>query len=164
MLKYRREASEEVGKAEVAIERTRELLSEATEQAARTDIRSPIDGIVKKMRYNTIGGVIQGGEPILEIVPSQEDLVVEERLNVVDRGYVVLGQKAVIKVSTYEYVRYGGIEGEVILIAPNATVDDSSGETYFRVVVRPEKSYVGDDAGDLPIWRPPSTSIPVRRR
>lgn len=151
VLKYRREAAEEVGKAEVAIERARELLSEATEQAGRTDIRSPIDGIVKKMRYNTIGGVIQGGEPILEIVPSHEDLVVEARLNVVDRGYVVLGQKAVIKVSTYEYVRYGGIEGEVILIAPDATVDDSSGETYFRVVVRPEKPYVGDDAGDLPI-------------
>ena len=115
VFKYRREASEEVGKTEVAIERTGELLSEATEQAGRTDIRSPIDGIVKKMRYNTIGGVIQGGEPILEIVPSQEDLVVEARLSPVDRGYVVIGQRAVIKVSTYEYVRYGGIDGEVIL-------------------------------------------------
>ena len=151
VLKYRREAAEEVGKTELAIERTRELLSEATEQAGRTDIRSPIDGIVKKMRYNTIGGVIQGGEPILEIVPSQEDLVIEARLNVVDRGYVVLGQKAVIKVSTYEYVRYGGIDGEVVLIAPDATVDDSSGETYFRVVVRPDRAYVGEDPDDLPI-------------
>ncbi len=151
VLKYRREASEEVGKTEIAISRTREQLSEATEQAGRTDIRSPIDGIVKKMRYNTIGGVIQGGEPILEIVPSQEDLVVEARLSPIDRGYVVVGQSAVIKVSTYEYVRYGGIEGEVILIAPDATVDDSSGETYFRVVVRPEKSYLGETAGDLPI-------------
>jgi adhesin transport system membrane fusion protein len=151
VLKYRREASEEIGKTEVAIERTRELLSEATEQAGRTDITSPIDGIVKKMRYNTIGGVIQSGEPILEIVPSREDLVVEARLNPVDRGYIVEGQKAVIKISTYEYVRYGGIEGEVILIAPDATVDDLSGKAYFRVVVRPDKPYVGDDPADLPI-------------
>ena len=90
-LKYRREASEDRGKTEVAIERTRELLSEATEQAKRTDITTPIDGIVKKMRYNTIGGVIQGGAPILEIVPSGEDLVVEARLNPVDRAYVVQG-------------------------------------------------------------------------
>jgi len=150
VLKYRREASEEIGKTGVAIGRTRELLSEATEQATRTDITSPIDGIVKKMRYCTIGGVIQGGEPILEIVPSQEDLVVEARLNPVDRGYVVEGQKAVIKISTYEYVRYGGIEGEVIRIAPDATIDDS-GETYFRVIVRSDKSYLGAVPGDLPI-------------
>ena len=150
-LKYRREASEDRGKTEVAIERTRELLSEATEQAKRTDITTPIDGIVKKMRYNTIGGVIQGGEPILEIVPSGEDLVVEARLNPVDRAYVVQGQTAVIKVSTYEYVRYGGIEGTVILIAPDATVDETSGETYFRVLVLPDRPYLGDGPGDLPI-------------
>ena len=149
-LKYRREASEDMGKTEVAISRTRELLSEATEQARRTDITTPIDGIVKKMRYNTIGGVIQGGEPILEIVPSGEDLVVEARLNPVDRGYVTEGQTAVIKISTYQFVRYGGIDGEVILIAPDATVDES-GETYFRVLVLPDRPYLGDGPGDLPI-------------
>ena len=129
-LKFRREAAEEIAKVEVTIERTGEVLNTATDQAARTEIQSPIDGVVKNMRYHTIGGVVQGGEPIMEIVPLREDLVIEARLNPVDRGYVEVGQAAVVKISSYDFVRYGGLDGTVATIAPDATLDDS-GEPYF---------------------------------
>ena len=159
-LTFRREAAEELGKAEVTIERTRELVSKASEQVARTEIQSPIDGVVKNMRYHTIGGG-QGGEPIMEIVPSHEDLVVEARLNPVDRGYVEAGQPAVVKISTYDFVRYGELDGVVELIAPDATLDDS-GEPYFRVVVATDRSYLGAEPGDLLITPGMQATVDIR--
>lgn len=149
-IKFRREAQEELAKTDQEIARVRELLAQATEQGVRAVIRSPNDGIVKNMRYNTIGGVVKPGEPILEIVPTGDNLVVESKLNPTDRGYVTRGQRALVKVSTYDYARYGGLEGQVILVAPDSTTDQK-GNIYFRVVVQPEKTYLGRQAGDLPI-------------
>jgi len=149
-IKFRREAQEELAKTDQEIARVRELLAQATEQGVRAVIRSPNDGIVKNMRYNTIGGVVKPGEPILEIVPTGDNLVVESKLNPTDRGYVTRGQRALVKVSTYDYARYGGLEGQVILVAPDSTTDQK-GNIYFRVVVQPEKTYLGRQPGDLPI-------------
>jgi adhesin transport system membrane fusion protein len=149
-VKFRREAQDEFGKTEVEISRVRELLSKATEQSVRTEVRSPNDGIVKNMKFNTLGGVIRPGDPIMEIVPTGDNLVVESKLNPTDRGYVESGQRALIKISTYDYARYGGLEGEVILVAPDSTTDQQ-GNVYFRVVVHPDKTYLGRRPGELPI-------------
>jgi adhesin transport system membrane fusion protein len=149
-IKFRREAQDELAKTDQEIARVKELLERATEQGVRAVIRSPNDGIVKNMRYNTIGGVVKPGEPILEIVPTGDNLVVESKLNPTDRGYVTRGQRALVKVSTYDYARYGGLEGRVILVAPDSTTDQK-GNIYFRVVVQPEKTYLGRQSGDLPI-------------
>ncbi|MGC2854047.1 HlyD family type I secretion periplasmic adaptor subunit [Novispirillum sp. DQ9] len=141
--RFRREALEQIGETELNIARTEELLTKATDQQLRTEIRSPIDGIVKNMRHNTIGGVVRAGEPILDLVPSRDDLVVEARLNPVDRGYVRVGQEATIKISTYDYARYGGLKGQVVLVAPDSTVPEN-GQPFFRVQVKPEKFHLGD--------------------
>ncbi|MFA7430039.1 MAG: HlyD family type I secretion periplasmic adaptor subunit [Rhodospirillaceae bacterium] len=142
-LRFRREAVEQIGETELNLARNQELLGRATDQQLRTEIRSPIDGIVKNMRHNTIGGVVKAGEPILDLVPSRDDLVVEARLNPMDRGYVREGQEATLKISTYDYARYGGLKGEVILVAPDSTVPEND-EPFFRVVVKPEKYFLGD--------------------
>lgn len=149
-IRFRREAKEEIGKAEQNIARLTELMTQATEQGLRTDIKSPIDGVVKNMRYNTLGGVVKAGEPIMEIVPTGDKLVVDARLNPTDRGYVEQGQRAVVKISTYDFVRYGSLEGVVIQVAPDSTLDEKH-NPYFRVVVETEKTYLGDKAGVLPI-------------
>ncbi len=149
-IKFRREAQDELGKTEIELSRVRELLSKATDQGVRAEVRSPNDGIVKNMKFNTLGGVIRPGDPIMEIVPTGDNLVVESKLNPTDRGYVERGQRALIKVSTYDFARYGGIEGEVILVAPDSTTDQQ-GNVYFRVVVHPDKTYLGRRAGELPI-------------
>jgi adhesin transport system membrane fusion protein len=145
-LKFRRAAVEDLGQVDLAIARNRELLNKATDQERRTVIRAPIDGVVKNLRYHTIGGVVRPGEPIMEIVPLNEKLVVEARLSPVDVGYVRSGQPAVVKVSTYDFVRYGGLDGTVINVAADSTVD-RNGAPYFRVVVETEKSYLGDTPG-----------------
>lgn len=141
--RFRREALEQIGETELNIARTEELLTKATDQQLRTEIRSPIEGIVKNMRHNTIGGVVRAGEPILDLVPSRDDLVIEARLNPVDRGYVREGQEATVKISTYDYARYGGLKGTVVLVAPDSTTPEND-QPYFRVVVKPEKYYLGD--------------------
>ena len=76
-LRFQRQARDELGETEQTIARVRELLAQATDQGVRAEIRSPIDGIVKKLRYNTIGGVVAPGEAIMDIVPTGDKLVIQ---------------------------------------------------------------------------------------
>lgn len=150
-LRARRRALDELGEVELRIARIREGLSRATDQVVRTEIKSPIDGVVQTLRHHTIGGVVRPGEPLMEIVPTQERLVIEARLNPTDIGYVRPGQPTTVKVSTYEFTRYGGLEGQVISISPDSHFDPATGATYFRVVAETDKTYLGAEPGDLPI-------------
>ena len=149
--KFARRAQEELQQVEVNYARTTELLTEATDQRKRTLITSPIDGVVKNMRFVTIGGVVRPGDPIMEIVPSGDQLVIEAKLNPTDRGYVEVGQPAKVKISTYDFVRYGTLDGKVTLISADSNTDTAKGEPYFRVVVATSKSYLGDDPATLQI-------------
>lgn len=146
----RRRALEEVSLVEAEIGRLKELLAEASAQAARTRIHSPIDGVVKEMRYHTIGGVVQPGAPIMEIVPSGGSLVVEARLDPVDRGYVREGQPAIVKISTYDFIRCGTLAGKVVQIAPGSDTGPG-GRPFFRVLVETDRAWLGKDAASLPI-------------
>jgi adhesin transport system membrane fusion protein len=150
VLRFRRTARDELGAVELNIARIRELLSEASQQVRRADIKSPIDGTVKGLRYHTIGGVVRPGEPIMEIVPAAESLVVEAKLNPIDRGYVSVGLPAVVKLATYDFVRYGSLKGKVTQISADSVVGPE-GEPYYKVVVETEKAYLGDDPEALPI-------------
>lgn len=148
--RFRREARDELGKTEQQIARIQELLTKATEQGIRANIKSPIDGVVKNMRYNTIGGVVKPGEPILEIVPTGERLVIEAKLNPTERGFITEGQRAVVKISSYDFARYGGLDGEVVRVGADASTDED-GTPFFRVVVSTDRNYLGEQEGDLPI-------------
>ena len=147
--RFVREAQQQLGEVEEEIARLNEDLAAAGEKGARLEIKSPIAGVVKNMRYQTIGGVVKAGEPILEIVPSGEKLVVDAKLNPLDRGFVVEGQPARVKISTYDFVRYGALEGKVALVAPDVTEDEDS--PFFQVIIETKKSYLGAEEGQLPI-------------
>ena len=148
--KFASQVRDELGTVEIDLRRADELMAEATEQKGRTEIRSPIDGTVKNLRYNTIGGVVRPGEPIMEIVPERDRLVIEARLDPADRGYVRAGQAAVVKLSTYDFVRYGGLDGRVVRIAPD-TDNSTTGRTFFRVVVETDRTWLGEEKGALSI-------------
>ncbi len=148
---FRRRAVEELSKTELQIARVQESLSEASDRVRRTEIRSPINGIVKNMRFHTIGGVVRPGEPIMEIVPVGDALVVQAKLSPADRGYVQVGQPAVVKISTYDFVRYGGLDGVVQQIAADTNTDPVTGQPYYEVIVRTKKTYLGAKAGQYPI-------------
>jgi adhesin transport system membrane fusion protein len=147
---YSRRALEDLVSIETRIAELKETLTTATDQALRAEIRSPIDGIVKDLRTNTIGGVIRPGEPIAEIVPNSNDLQIMAKLDPKDRGFVTAGQKAVVKITTYDYARYGGLEGVVERVSAS-TSSGQQGQTYYEVVVRTDKTYLGTNEGDFQI-------------
>lgn len=146
LINFQRAVIEELQQVELSIARNRELITKVGDQSSRREIRSPIDGIVKNLRYHTVGGVVRPGEAIMEIVPSDENLVVELNLNPVDVGYVRVGQPTVVKVTSFDFARYGGLEGRVINIAPDSSIEQD-GTAYFRVMVETSKDYLGDEPG-----------------
>ncbi len=147
-LKFSREAREQLNDVELNMARAQELLVGASGQQTRTTIRSPIKGIVKNMRSTTIGGVVRAGDSIMDIVPSEDALVIEAQLNPMDRGFVREGQNALVKIDTYDYARYGGIEGKVVSVAPDSTVPEG-GHPYFKVMVHTDKPYLGQEVEHL---------------
>jgi len=148
--KFLRTVEGDLATAEVDIARNRQQFSQASNQQLRTQITSPIEGVVKNLRSNTIGGVIRAGDPIMEIVPINDRLQVEARLSPMDRGYVRIGQMATVKVSAFDYTTYGGLEGEVILVAPDTTTNPDV-DPYYRVVVRTDRGWLGEATDKHPI-------------
>ena len=148
--KFRRRAADELGELERKLASLQQELRRANAQEVRSIIRSPIDGIVRNVRYQSKGNVVKPGEPIMEIVPLGEELVIEVNLNPADRGYVALNQPALVKISAYDYFRYGGLEGKVTAIAADTDTGKNEAQ-FYRVTVSTSKSWLGDDPGEFPI-------------
>lgn len=148
--RFRRRAADELGELERKLASLDQELSRATAQESRAIIRAPIAGIVRNVRYQSAGNVVKPGEPIMEIVPVGEELVIEVSLNPADRGYVSLNQPALVKISAYDFFRFGGLEGKVTAIA--ADTDAGKDEhPFYRVTISTKKSWLGTTAGHLPI-------------
>jgi adhesin transport system membrane fusion protein len=141
--RFRRRAREESARNEAEIAGLTERLSVASEQQRRATIRSPIEGEVKNLRYHTIGGVVAPRDPILQIVPVADQLVIEARLSPADRGLVRDGLPVTVKITAYDFVRYGGLDGMVSHLAPDTS--EESGEPFYRLVITTEKGYLGPD-------------------
>lgn len=149
--KFRRRAADELGELERKMASLQEELGRATEQEKRAVIRSPIDGVIKNVRYQSAGNVVKPGEPIMEVVPLKEALDIEVNLSPADRGFVQIDQEALVKISAYDFFRHGGLNGKVTAIAADTDVNNKSDEHFYRVTVRTDKAYLGDVPGLLPI-------------
>lgn len=142
--KFLRQAEADLATAELDIARNQQLLSQASDQQIRAQIVSPTDGTIKNLHANTIGGVVRAGDPIMEVVPLHDKLQVEVKLSPADRGYVQVGQKAMVKISAFDYTTYGGLDGRVISVAPDTTVVQDA-DPYYRVVVETDNSWLGEE-------------------
>ena len=142
--RFYRRAREEAALNQAEIAGVEERLKLASDQARRATIRSPIDGEVKNLRYHTVGGVVTPGDPILQIVPVSGQLVIDAELAPADRGLVASGLAANVKITAYDFIRYGGLEGTVTHLAPDTSTTDS-GDSFYRLVVTTEQAYLGND-------------------
>ena len=142
--RFYRRAREEAALNQAEIAGLEERLKLASDQARRATIRSPIDGEVKNLRYHTVGGVVTPGDAILQIVPVSGQLVIDAELAPADRGLVASGLAANVKITAYDFIRYGGLEGTVTHLAPDTSTTDS-GDSFYRLVVTTEKAYLGND-------------------
>ncbi|MEG0921587.1 MAG: HlyD family type I secretion periplasmic adaptor subunit [Comamonas sp.] len=142
---FRRRASEELAQTERELLSLTEDLSRAQSQRTRTVVLAPIDGIVKGLRTSGTGWVVKPGEPILEVVPDKDEVVIEARLNPADRGYVHVGQSTKAKITAYDYLRYGFVQGKVTLVSADADQDPKQADTaaYFRIQASLQQPWVG---------------------
>lgn len=148
---FRNAALQELSEVNQSVARIQEALNKATDQVERTTITSPLTGVVKALKTHTIGGVIQPGEAIMEIVPESENLIIEAKLNPNDVGFVRPGQSVLVKVNTYDFSRYGGLAGKVESVSADSLFDPQTHAPYFRVKIRTDKTYLGASAGQSPI-------------
>ncbi len=116
-------------------------------RVGRSTVASPVTGRVNRVLVTTIGGSIGPGQPIAEVVPSRDTLMVEALVMPKDIGFVRIGQKAKINVSAYESAIYGALEGEVATISPDATIDERTGDSHYVVRVRTDATALRDARG-----------------
>lgn len=147
---YQREASTELARVRAELSATSEILRSMADRVARREVRSPVAGTVKQIAVRTIGGVLEPGAALMEIVPGEDELLVEARIRPNDIAFVHPGQTALLKISAYDFSIYGGIKGEVARISADSIPDDK-GEPWFHVRVRADRMALGTPERPLPI-------------
>ncbi len=154
--RYQADANSELTKLELELAQTNESLVGRRDVLSRTSVVAPVYGTVKNVRVNTIGGVIQPGEHILEIVPLEDQLLVEGKIKPSDVAFLRPGQPAMVKITAYDFGIYGGLKGKVSYISPDTLKDDAKAAagkdaTFYRVQVLTDRAYLEAGGKQLPI-------------
>jgi adhesin transport system membrane fusion protein len=147
---FRMKAHIELNEAETEYNRVNVESSALADQVTRTAIKSPINGIVQKLYVNTVGGVIKPGDNLIEIVPTEGGLLIEAKIKPSDIAFIYPGQKAVVKVTAYDFSIYGSLEGKVVTISPD-TVADKNDNVYYIVKIQTNEKYLGSKEKPLKI-------------
>lgn len=148
--KYRADIVQELKETEVNIEQLTESQTALEDQVDRTVIRSPMDGVVKTIHVTTIGGVVQPGMSLLEIVPLEDNLLIETKIQPKDIGFLRKDMKATVKLTAYDFAIYGGLKGYVEHISAD-TITDEEGKSFYIVHIRTDRNYVGTEEKPLVI-------------
>lgn len=150
---FRAEASNELQKISSLIYKFEAKLVGEEDKVAKTTILSPVDGIIKQLNFNTIGGVVKSGMDLVEIVPQSDVLLVEAKIDPKDIAFISPTQKAIVKITAYDFSIYGGLEGQIVEISADTIIDEESkeGESYYRVIVKTDKNYLERNGEKLPI-------------
>jgi adhesin transport system membrane fusion protein len=129
------------------LSQTKENASAREDAYLSTTIKSPMKGVVKNVQVTTVGGVIQAGQPILEIVPTEDEMLVEAYVKPSEVAFLQVGQKAVVKLSAFDFNKYGGLDGVLEHLSPDTLKDERQQrrpggnpvdleEGYFRILIR----------------------------
>jgi adhesin transport system membrane fusion protein len=115
------------------------------------ELRSPVDGVVNDVQVTTIGGFVQAGEKVMEVVPMGDKLLVETRVKPSDIAFIKVGDKALVKVTAYDFSTYGGLDGTVVRVSADSIYDEVEREAYFIVIVETQRAYLEKAGRRLPI-------------
>ncbi|MDB5491017.1 MAG: type secretion rane fusion, HlyD family protein [Micavibrio sp.] len=138
-----------------------QTLGTLQDRKTRTEIRSPMNGTVKDIKVTTVGGVVKPGEPVMEIVPKDDQLLVEARVRPADIAFLHPGQKAIVKITAYDFSIYGGLEGELVDISADS-ITNEKGESFYRVKVRTKENALKRKGQVLPIIPGMVTSVDIQ--
>ena len=145
--RYITDANNELTRVSSELSQTKENASAREDAYLHTTIKSPMKGVVKNVQVTTVGGVIQAGQAILEIVPTEDEMLVEAYVKPSEVAFLKVGQKAVVKLTSYDFNKYGGLEGELEHLSPDTLKDDRQQrrpgaspvdleEGFYRILVR----------------------------
>lgn len=141
-LAFQNTAKVEFNSIDAEMKRIKETQLALKDQVKRTLIHSPVTGVVKIMHVNTIGGVVQPGREIMDILPTGDTLLVEVRIHPKDIAFIYPDQRAVIKLTAYDFSIYGGLNGKVARISPDS-ITEPDGITYYNVLIETDRNYLG---------------------
>ncbi|MEH6371940.1 HlyD family type I secretion periplasmic adaptor subunit [Pectobacterium carotovorum] len=146
--RYKSEALSQLSEAQTSLNKIEATGKALEDRVNRTLVVSPVRGIVQQVLVNTIGGVIQPGSDLVEIVPLDDKLLVEAKIRPQDIAFLHPGQDAIIKLTAYDYTIYGGLKGQLEQISPD-TVTDKDGNSFYIIRLRTDKNYLG--SADKPL-------------
>jgi adhesin transport system membrane fusion protein len=148
---FRQQALDERSQVQAKIAVNQQSLLGARGKLDRTEIRSPVDGVVNDVQVTTIGSYVQPGQKIMEVVPLGDKLLVESRVRPSDIAFIKVGDRALVKVTAYDFSIYGGLDGKVVQVSADSIYDEKEKEAYFTVIVETQKSYLTASGHRLPI-------------
>ncbi|MDD7985969.1 HlyD family type I secretion periplasmic adaptor subunit [Lentisphaera marina] len=120
----------------------KEKISSLEDTVQRTRITSPVDGVINEVFQRNEGGVVSPGQPILEIIPDDDKLIVEGMVSPQEVAFLRTGMPVIIKITAYDYSVYGGLNGELVHISADTHTDESTGAPFYKVLVETEKNFL----------------------
>ncbi len=150
---YMQDAYTELTQKKAELNALNESLVQRQDQLARTQIISPVKGMVNDILVTTRGGVVQPGEPIMYILPIDEQLLIEAKIAPKDIAFLAPGMSAKVKITAYDFSIYGDLEGEVIQISPDTIEEETAqGKAYFyQILIATQENHLVKDGKSYPI-------------
>ena len=160
---FRAEASNELQKLNTEIKKYESKLVSEEDKLEKTILHSPVDGIVKQINVNTVGGVIKSGMELIEIVPQSDTLLIEAKIDPKDIAFINPQQKAIVKITAYDFSIYGGLDGKIVEISADSIIDknDKNQKSYYKVMIKTNQTYLEKNSEKLPIIPGMITSVDI---
>jgi adhesin transport system membrane fusion protein len=148
---FRQEALNERSQINAKIAVNEESLRGARGRLNKSELRSPVDGVVNDVQVTTIGGFVNAGQKVMEVVPMGDKLLVETRVKPSDIAFIKVGDRALVKITAYDFSTYGGLDGRVVQVSADSIYDEVTREAYFNVIVETNRAFVSSHGRHLPI-------------
>lgn len=151
-IRFKTDALKQLNEAKAELDRTSESATALADRVNRTRVLSPVKGTVKRLKVNTVGGVIQPGMDLLEIVPLEDRLLIEAKIRPADIAFLRPGQQAVVKLTAYDYSIYGGLDAELEHISADTLAsEEKDGESYYLIRLHTHKNVLEKNGQRLEI-------------
>ncbi len=149
-IRFQSEASSQLSEVQAELNRSQATITSAQDRVSRTHVRAPVKGKINRLMINTLGGVIQPGEDLVEIVPLDDSLLVEAHIRPADIAFLRPGQDAIVKFTAYDFSIYGGLPAKLERISADTITNDED-ESFYLIYLRTDKNYIDSNKGELEI-------------
>ena len=148
---FRQQALNERSEVATKLAVNQETIKGASARLERNELRAPVTGLVNDVQVTTVGGFVNAGEKIMQVVPVGEKLLVEARIAPKDIAFIKVGDRAIVKVTAYDFSIYGGLSGRVRNISADSIYDEVERQAYYSVMVETDRAFLVKNARRLPI-------------